>query len=193
MNQSVPKICQEKTIVDLTKKTKQLLFMKKSILTSLALVLLAFAANAQAPTTTASHNVKIVAANVMDIAFETPGDYTFTFDTPTKYDDGIDSGPIGNLKVRSTKAWKVQVSTTQANFTADLVANNAEVANNKLTVTTDGTTYVPLATTAATIKTGSKGGLGVSGNVFQFGYKMNPGYIAPDNYTIPVTFTISAQ
>ena len=51
--------------------------MKKSILTSLALVLFAFAANAQAPTTTASHNVKIVAANVMDIAFETPGDFDY--------------------------------------------------------------------------------------------------------------------
>ena len=180
--------------MDLTKKLKKLLFMKKSILTSLALVLLAFAANAQGPTPTASHNVKIVASNVMDIAFETPGDYTFTFDNPTKYDNGIDSGPIGNLKVRSTKDWKVQISTTQANFTADLTANNAEVANNKLSITTDaGTTFVPLATTAATIKTGVKGGSGVSGNTFAFGYKMNPGYIAPDNYTIPVTFTISAQ
>ena len=193
--------------------------MKKSILTSLALVLLAFAANAQG-STTAQHKVKVIASPVLDISMTSPDDVEFAFDTPEKYEAGITKNAATQLKVKSTKSWTVKASGAAENFTSTSGDNNTELAVGDLeigstVITTPAVpavldpvtsaiitpevpavygpaTYADLTTTpGTTVKTGSKGGNSKSGNTFSLDYKLNPGYIAQDTYTMVVTYTIS--
>lgn len=187
MNQSVPKICQEKTIVDLTKKTKQLLFMKKSILTSIALVLVAFAANAQ---TSVNHLVKVTASPVLDIQMTSTADVLFAFTSSANYEAGITNAGAAELKVKSTKPWTITSSVPALHFSSGVLLNATELPVSALTVKkSTGSTFGAIN---GTLTTGPKGGNGTPGNTFNIDYKLDPGYIAQDNYQIAVTYTITA-
>lgn len=194
--------------------------MKKSILTSFALVLLAFAANAQSSSsTTAQHTVKVIASPVLDISMTSTADVEFAFDTPEKYEAGIIKNAATQLKVKSTKSWTVKASGASANFSSTSGNNNSELAVGDLEIGSTilipevpavldpltsaiitpavpasfGTaTFSDLTTSPGIIvKTGTKGGNAKSGNTFSLDYKLNPGYIAQDTYAMVVTYTIS--
>ncbi len=191
--------------------------MKKSILTSLALVLLAFAANAQT-SPTAQHVVRVVASPVLDISMTSPDDVNFEFDTPEKYEQGIVRNAATELKVKSTKAWTVKASGGSANFASASGNNNTEIEVGDLSIGSTivipavpasidpitnaiipavpesfgSATFTPLTTgPGITAKTGLKGGNDQTGNKFKLDYKMTPGYIVDDSYSMTVTYTIS--
>ena len=178
----------------LTQKIKQLLFMKKSILTTIVLSLVGYASFAFAPVDTnkVSHNVKVIASPVLDIQMTSTDDVEMTFATSTDYDNGVESTSAAELKVKATKAWQVTVSTTATNFDAVDNANDTELAAADLKVRKNGTNAYKAITSGDAIATGNKGGH--TGNrVFSIDYKLDPGYFAEDTYTVPVTFTVSNQ
>ena len=107
--------------------------MKKSILTSLALVLLAFAANAQL-STTAGHNVKINAASVLDIVMTVTTDVELDFEDSDDYENGVTVTNAAELKVKSNKGWQVAVTTSATNFESASGNNDTELAASALKV-----------------------------------------------------------
>ncbi|MCP9762279.1 hypothetical protein EGI31_04875 [Lacihabitans soyangensis] len=190
MNQSVPIICQEKAIVKLTQKTKQLLFMKKSILTSIALVLVAFAANAQL---SATHTVTVTIPTVMDVRFQPsgPNNTTFTFADGAEIETGKENLNASGLQVRSNKNWKLSVKAGQANFTPSTTVALAMPASI-LSVKRGTGAYLGLTTVDQELTTGNKGGYGA--NTFNVDYRALPSFDhEPATYTLPVVYTVSAQ
>ena len=162
--------------------------MKKSILTSIALVLVALAANAQS--TTASHRVKVIAASILEIEMTSTADVVMNFTTSSDYDNGVTALSAAELKVKSNKGWQVAVSTTATNFDAIDALNDAEIAASALKVRKTGTTGYNAITSGNAIANGNKGGH-TAGRVFNIDYSLNPGYFAADTYVVPVTFTVS--
>ena len=166
--------------------------MKKSILTSFALVLFALASNAQGPgnSTTASHNVKINAASVLDIVMTATTDVELDFEDSDDYENGVDAPAAAELKVKSNKGWQVAVTTTEENFASESGDNDSELPASALKVRKTGDVDYVSIDSGDAIATGSKGGH-TGDRVFTIDYNLNPGYFAADTYTIPVTFTIS--
>jgi hypothetical protein len=165
--------------------------MKKSILTTIVLTILGFGAYAQALSTTASHNVKITAASVLDVKLTSEADVTFNFATVANYEDGIEQTDAAELKVQSNKPWSLAVEALTANFNADDDDNDSEVAASALEIRKSGGTYAALSTTQGTVATGSRGANSVTGNTFKIDYRLDPGFIAADNYSLGVRFTVS--
>jgi hypothetical protein len=190
--------------------------MKKSILTSFALVLFALGANAQVVTagtltttpsgaagesTVFTQKVNLVASAVItDGGGGTGGgnvlnEVDFTFDTDNEYTNGISNVLGHQFKINASANWIVQIEPTTSYFTTATPANYTAVAAEKLYWSTNtGSTYTPLAFGApATIKSGSIGGITAAGNDFKVHYKLDPGYIAHDSYSIVVKYTLTAQ
>ncbi|MCA0364895.1 MAG: hypothetical protein LCH67_12700 [Bacteroidetes bacterium] len=165
--------------------------MKKSILTTIVLTILGFGAYAQSFSTTAQHNVKITAGSVLDVQMTSTADVTFNFTTVANYTDGIEQTNAAQLKVQSNKPWSLAVEALTANFDADVAANDTEVSASKLEVRKSGGTYAALSTTQGTVATGARGANSVSGNTFYVDYQLKPGFIAADNYSLGVRYTVS--
>ena len=163
--------------------------MKKSILTSLALVLLAFAANAQL-STTAGHNVKINAASVLDIVMTVTTDVELDFEDSDDYENGVTVTNAAELKVKSNKGWQVAVTTSATNFESASGNNDTELAASALKVRKNGVVGFSAIDSGDAIATGTKGGH-TGARVFTIDYRLNPGYFAADTYTVTVTFTFS--
>lgn len=186
MNQLVSIICRH---CGSNQKTKQLLFMKKSILTSLTLILFAFGANAQLSPTT-GHTVRINAASVLDLVMTSTNEVLLTFEDTDDYETGVTVENAAELKVKSNKGWIVAVTCTATNFDAVDEDNDTELLASALRVRKNGTNAYAAVTSGATVASGSKGGH--TGNrVFTIDYNLNPGYFAADTYTVPVVYTVS--
>ncbi|MFN8431340.1 MAG: hypothetical protein U0V04_15285 [Spirosomataceae bacterium] len=164
--------------------------MKKSILTTIVLTILGFGAYAQL-STTAQHNVKITAASILDVKLTSTADVTFNFASVANYEAGIEKTDAAELKVQSNKPWSLAVEALAANFNADVDDNDSEVPASALEVKKSGGTYAALSTTQGTVATGPRGANTVTGNTFKIDYKLNPGFIAADNYSLGVRFTVS--
>lgn len=161
--------------------------MKKSLLT-IALGLIGFASFSQVVvSTTASHNLKINAASILDVALTDTAAIVFDFNTVEKYESGITLANAAELKVRSTKPWKINVNSSYT------VPAGSGLDITKLTVKKNGAAAFVAINSASQIATGNRGGQGVSTNNFKLDYEFNPGYIQEGTYTIPVVYTISAQ
>jgi hypothetical protein len=161
--------------------------MKKSILTSLTLILFAFAANAQ---TSTNHLVKVIASPVLDIQMTSTADVLFEFATSANYEAGITKSSAAELKVKSTKPWTITSSAPALHFSSGILLNATELPVSALTVKkSTGTTF---GSVNSTLTTGPKGGNGTPGNTFNIDYKLDPGYIAQDNYQVAITYTITA-
>jgi hypothetical protein len=163
--------------------------MKKSILTSLALVLLAFAANAQSLTET-GHTVQVNAASVLEIVMTSTSTVELNFLSSDDYENGVTATNAAELKVKSNKGWIVAVTCTATNFDAVNANNDTELLASALKVRKNGTNAYSEVTSGATVASGNKGGH--TGNrVFNIDYNLNPGYFAADTYTVPVVYTVS--
>ena len=166
--------------------------MKKSILTTIALVFVGFASFAFAPldTNKVSHVVKVIAAPVLDIQMTSADTVVLNFANAADYETGVSALNAAELKVKSTKGWSVTVSTTATTFDAVNPANDAELAASALKVRKNGAAAYHPITSGDNIASGTKGGH--TGNrVFTIDYNLNPGFFADDTYTVPVTFTVS--
>ena len=147
-----------------------------------------------------AHNINVEFAELVGIAIliDQVGDGAannpFVFDTPAKYNDGIEVQAGVSFAVNSSVNWLVNFKSTDAQF------ENGDGSNviplNVLTVreTLSGA-YSPLSTSDQPLATGSPVmsiALGVS--AFTADYKFSPGNgYAPDTYTANVTYTIVPQ
>jgi hypothetical protein len=163
--------------------------MKKSILTSLALIAFAFVAKAQS----VSHTVTITIPTVMDVRFNAsgPNNTTFTFTNGAEIEAGIENLNASGLQVRSNKNWKLSVKAQQANFTPSVTVAT-DMPASVLSVKRGAGSYLTLTTTDQELTTGNKGGFGL--NSFNVDYKAAPTFdYEPATYTIPVVYTVAAQ
>jgi hypothetical protein len=182
--------------------------MKKSILTSFALVLFALGASAQVTNATFSSEAKtfsqkvnlVAAPVIIDGGGGTGGatvlnEIDFVFDTDNEYTNGISNVEAHQFKINATANWQVQIEPVTDYFTPLLPANVTQVAANKLAWSTNaGSSYTALAYgSPATIKSGSSRAETAAGNDFKVYYKLNPGYVAHDAYTLTVKYTLTAQ
>lgn len=186
--------------------------MKKSILTSFALVLFALGASAQVVTypnlvQTYKQKVQMVATAVTTDGTGGGGGGTggtggttvdlaqvdFAFNTAAHYADGI-SGKVGhNFLITSTSPWLLQVKAETDLFTA-LTTSGSDISHDKLAwaLASDGT-YTSLSTDFAAVTSGSLGSPLTAGHDFTVYYKLNPGAVAPDTYSMNVIYTLSVQ
>jgi hypothetical protein len=192
--------------------------MKKSILTSFALVLFALGASAQVSTpvyNTLTGNYTFtqkVNLNAQAIITDNNGgggggtgtgdpipnveinEIDFTFNTVAHYDNGIADVEAHNFKVVATAPWQLQVQANSEYFTSGVEANADKVSHDKLSwATTSGGTYTALSQEPAQVTSGSVGGLLAEGHDFKMYYKLNPGYIPVDTYSLVVKYTLTAQ
>jgi uncharacterized protein YraI len=195
------------TITNKQTKTNK---MKKVIIIAAAIIGLAFAANAQNATSSASQTTKLSLANAVEITFTgsgtaTGGMVTLPFTTVDDYANGVAS-TAQTLKVRSNKAFGVTVKTNAANFTysgSTTPAPTMPVANIlKLKVSannTGGSIASGFSSTAFSslsnadqnlISNGTYGG----NQNFDVMYEATPGFAYPaGDYTVNVVYTVTQQ
>lgn len=187
--------------------------MKKSILTSFALLLFGFGAMAQTatyPTLVRNYTqvVKLEASAVVTdggggtggggtgggATSENLSEVNFAFSTVEHYTNGISGKPGHNFQITSTSPWLLQVKAGAESFTNTLSTNSTVISHNKLAwaLATDGT-YTPLSTDFAEVKSGLTGLASVTGHDFTVYYKLNPGAVSPDTYSMNVLYTLSVQ
>ena len=173
----------------LSQKTKQLLFMKKSILTSIAIVLVAFAANAQS----VNHTVTVKIPDVLEIKFNAAdgNDKTIEFADAAELEAGAKESGTTELKVRANKSWAVNATAATEFFLLGTEASTMPATALSI-IEGSGAAQTLDHTTGVTVKTGTKGGFGLNGLTVK--YSANPGleYEVGD-YTLNVVFTVSAD
>lgn len=168
--------------------------MKKSILTSIALVLVAFAANAQ--TSTVNHTVTVKIPDVMEVKF----DATSGNDKTIEFADAADLETAGGkessataLKVRANKGWAVNAKAATEFFLLGTTPSTMPATALSI-IEGSGAAQTLNNVAGVTVKTGTKGGFGIAGNALSVKYKANPGLdYAQGDYTMNVIFTVSAN
>lgn len=182
-------------------------------MTSFALVLFVFGASAQSVTypnlvQTYKQKVQMVASAVTTDGGGGDGGGTggtggttvdltqvdFEFSTVAHYADGISGKPGHNFQITSTSPWLLQVKAETESFTNTTETNTTVISHDKLAwaLAADGT-YTPLSTDFAEVKSGLTGLATTIGHDFSVFYKLNPGAVAPDTYSMNVIYTLSVQ
>lgn len=169
--------------------------MKRLIL-SFAFALVAFVGFSQAPPAAdVAHTVTLNIQSVMEIEEDTTTgattDETFTFSSVEDLNNGKESENAKKILLHSNKNWKVQVRAASENFSFTPAETGVtyDLACGNLSVKEGTSEYQALTTTAADIKTGSRGK-----TTLEVKYKADPGFEAPaGTYTLDVEYSISAQ
>ena len=178
----------------------------KKIIAIAAILTLAFAANAQNASSTATQTVNLNLSNAIELTFVGSGTTTgatvnLAFSTVNDYANGVTSS-AQDLKVRSNKNFAVTVNSSAANFTYSGSTTPAPVMpvsgvlGLKVSANgTGGTIASPFTASAYAGLTSSSQGLisnGIRGGAqtFSIMYQATPGFAYPaGTYTTNVVYT----
>ena len=166
--------------------------MKKLLLSLVAIVGLTIAANAQSTATDSKNeNITVELKDAVELTLTSNANgNAFLFDNVDEYENGLTNLNASTLKVRSNKAWKIDVKANSANFTGGDATT--PMPASVLSVGIGNQNFLPLSTTAQDLKTGPRGTNTVAGNFFNVDYKANPGFnYSAGVYVMNVVYTLT--
>ena len=138
--------------------------------------------------------VTVNVQTVMGVSLQQNSSTSITFSSATNYTSGITLNNFHSLQVRSNVPWLVSV-TAPSYFTPASQGADANMPSSIMGIkASTASSFLPLSTSAQTIKTGIAGDISASGNTSNFDMRFNPSYnYSAGIYNISLTYTLTGQ
>ena len=150
--------------------------------------------NAGGSVSNATFNVTVNVQSVLSIALQQNSSSSITFASSTDYTNGMTLNNFHSLQVRSNVPWLVSV-TAPSYFTPASQGADANMPSSIMGIkASTASSFLPLSTSAQTIKTGIAGDISASGNTSNFDMRFHPSYnYSAGIYNISLTYTLTGQ
>lgn len=142
-----------------------------------------------------SFNINVTVQSAMGMSLTQGQPTTISFNNTAAYQTGVTIIDFHSLQVASNMLWQVSVAASSPYFSSGSAGASANMPCSIMKIkASDVSTYLPLSTSATTIKTGSRGDATALGNSPTFDVNFNPGYdYNPGVYNLSLTYTLTSQ
>ncbi|MGV3530069.1 MAG: hypothetical protein ACO1OO_14300 [Flavisolibacter sp.] len=132
---------------------------------------------------------------MMELSLTQSASTTVNFGNSAAYVNGVSINNFHKIQVTSNMLWQISVAANSQYFSSGSAGASADMPCSVMKIkANDASTYLPLSTTATTIKSGTRGDVATTGNSPSFDVNFNPGYdYNPGVYNLSLTYTLTSQ
>lgn len=140
-------------------------------------------------------NINLTVSSIVDMSLTQNSSPTVNFGNSAAYVNGVSINTFHSMQIKSNLLWQVSVAANSPYFSSGSAGASANMPCSIMKIkANDASTYLPLSTTATTIKTGGRGDASALGNSPTFDVNFNPGYdYNPGVYNLSLTYTLTSQ
>lgn len=140
-------------------------------------------------------NITLTVQTILSVSLVQNQSATLNFNSSAAYANGIAVNNFHTSQIRSNIPWLMSVASASAFFTPGSAGASTNMPCNIVGVRVNGgSNYIQLATTPATLRTGSAGNVTSGNNTTNYDVRFTPGWnYNPGIYNLSITYTVTNQ